>query len=164
MYKKIFSLRIFLLSILEHILSLYENAPIHKESDYSLRVGGEELTKVFPNFPLWRERARYNIDCERQDLKSSKDSCEKDFPSHAMLTPGLYLMTCGCSYKSIYGFSLMLTGESPKMLFDIIMTRFEPGYNPFIIYDASCKVHSFFIQFLYQVIFYVFTGKRIWIQ
>ena len=82
MYTKIFSLRIFLLSILEHILSLYENAPIHKESDYSLRVGGEELTKVFPNFPLWRERARYNIDCERQDLKSSKDSCEKD--SHPM--------------------------------------------------------------------------------
>ena len=48
-------------------------------------------------------------------------------------------------HKSIYGFSLMLTGETPKMLFDIIMTRFEPDYNPFIIYDASCKVHSLFI-------------------
>ena len=42
MYKKIFSFRIFLLSIVEHIISLYENAPIHKESDYSPRVGGEE--------------------------------------------------------------------------------------------------------------------------
>ena len=32
----------------------------------------------------------------------------------------------------------MVTGESPKILFDIIMTRFEEDYNPTIIYDASC--------------------------
>ena len=55
---------------------------------------------------------------------------------------GLYLMTCGCSYKSIYGFSLMLSGESPKKLFDVNMTRFEEDFNPQIIYDASCKVQS----------------------
>ena len=61
----------------------------------------------------------------------------KNFPAHAKLTPGLYLMTCGCKYKVIYGFSMMLTGESPRMLFDIIMTRFESDYNPEIIYDAS---------------------------
>ena len=29
------------------------------------------------------------------------------------------------------------------MLFDIIMTRFEPNYNPNIIYDASCKVKEY---------------------
>ena len=33
----------------------------------------------------------------------------------------------------------MITGESPKILFDIIMTRFEQDYNPTIIYNASCK-------------------------
>ena len=33
----------------------------------------------------------------------------------------------------------MLTGESPKKLFDVIMTRFEEDFNPQIIYDASCK-------------------------
>ena len=32
----------------------------------------------------------------------------------------------------------MVTGESPKILFDIIMTQFEEDYNPTIIYDASC--------------------------
>ena len=125
---------------MKHILSNYENAPSHDVRDYCARVCGEEITQVFPNFPLWRERALYNKDCLKQDVKSQKDSCEKDFPSHATLTPGLYLMTCGCSYKSIYGFSFMLTGESPKMLFDIIMTRFEDNYNPKIIYQASCKV------------------------
>ena len=35
---------------------------------------------------------------------------------------------------------MMLSGESPQMLFDIIMTRFEDDYNPNIIYDASCKL------------------------
>ena len=32
----------------------------------------------------------------------------------------------------------MVSGESPKILFDIIMTCFEEDYNPNIIYDASC--------------------------
>ena len=31
----------------------------------------------------------------------------------------------------------MVTGESPKILFDIIMTWIEEDYNPIIIYDAS---------------------------
>ena len=33
---------------------------------------------------------------------------------------------------------MMVTGESPSMLFDLVMTRFEENYNPHIIYDASC--------------------------
>ena len=52
-------------------------------------------------------------------------------------------MTCGCKHKVIYGFSMMLSGESPEMLFDLVMTRFEPGYNPHIIYDASCRVKEY---------------------
>ena len=31
-------------------------------------------------------------------------------------------------------------GESPRIIFDIITTRFEPGYYPTIIYDASCRL------------------------
>ena len=33
----------------------------------------------------------------------------------------------------------MILGESPKILFDLVMARFENDYNP-TIYDASCKV------------------------
>ena len=29
------------------------------------------------------------------------------------------------------------------MLFDVIMTRFGPNYNPNIIYDASCKLKEY---------------------
>ena len=67
-----------------------------------------------------------------------KQACQKEFPSHSKLTPGLYLLTCGCKRKSIYGISMMLSGESPSMLFNLVMTRFERDYNPHIIYDATC--------------------------
>ena len=33
---------------------------------------------------------------------------------------------------------MVVKGESPSMLFDLVMTRFEENYNPHIIYDASC--------------------------
>ena len=80
-----------------------------------VRVCGEEMTQIYPNFQLWREIALYNTDCSKQDVKSQKDSGQKDFPSHATLTPGLYLMTCGCSYKLVYRFFLLLSGESPEI-------------------------------------------------
>ena len=38
---------------------------------------------------------------------------------------------------------MMLSGESPDMLFDLVMTRFEQSYNPYIIYDASCRVKEY---------------------
>ena len=41
---------------------LYDNAPNHELRNYCVRVGDEELTHVYPNFPLWRERELYNID------------------------------------------------------------------------------------------------------
>ena len=62
--------------------------------------------------------------------------CHKEFPSDRKLTPGIYVMTCGCKHNVIYGFSM----ESSIILFDSVMTRFERNYNPHIIYDASCQV------------------------
>ena len=67
----------------------------------------------------------------------------ENFPCHSKLTPGLYLLTCACAHKSVYGFSMMLSGESPSMLFDLVMTRFEDSYNPTIIYDASCLAKEY---------------------
>ena len=65
------------------------------------------------------------------------------FPSHSKLTPGLYLLTYACAHKSVYGFFMKLSGESPSMLFDLAMTRFEDSYNPTIIYDASCLAKEY---------------------
>ncbi len=33
----------------------------------------------------------------------------------------------------------MVSGESPKLLFDFVMTRCEENYNPTFIFDAACK-------------------------
>ena len=85
----------------------------------------------------------YTRDCNVQDRKQQKNSCQKDFPSHSKLTPGLFLMTCACQRKAVYGFSMMLSGESPSMIFDIVMTRFEENYNPHLIYDASCLAKEY---------------------
>ena len=129
--------------ILKHIINLYESGEQTKAEDYCTRVSGEIPTQVYPLFPIKRERAIYSRDCQSEDKKQSKDSCEKIFPSHSKLTPGLYLLTCACAHKSVYGFSMMLSGESPSMLFDLVMTRFEDSYNPTIIYDASCLAKEY---------------------
>ena len=135
--------RTFLLAVVRHITYVHDNAATHSAEDYFNRMSGEIQTQVYPNFPLLRERAIYKRDCKDEDKKPSKDSCRKDFPAHSKLTPGLYLLTCGCPNKSVYGFSMMTTGESPAMLFDLVMTRFETDYSPHIIYDASCLAKEY---------------------
>ena len=136
-------LRSLLVAVLRHIRAVYENEPIREAEDYQKREKGEVDTQKYPNFPILRERAKYKRDCIMQDKIQRKQACQKEFPSHSKLTPGLYLLTCGCTQKTIYGFSMMLSGESPAMLFDLVMTRFEDNYNPHIIYDASCIAKEF---------------------
>ena len=133
----------FLLALVEHIRGVFTTATIQTESDYCKREGGEILTQVYPNFPILNERAIYTRNSKLQEQKRQKDSCQKDFPTHSNLTPGLYLMTCGCKFKTVYGFSMMLSGESPEMLFDLIMTRFESDYNPTNVYDTSCRIKEY---------------------
>ena len=51
-----------------------------------------------------------------------------------------FYIRCACPQKRVYGFKKMVRGESPRIIFDLIMTRFEKDYNPTIIYDASCRI------------------------
>ena len=37
----------------------------------------------------------------------------------------------------------MIQGESPRIIFDIIMTEFEKDYSPTIIYDASWRIKEY---------------------
>ena len=59
------------------------------------------------------------------------------------MTPGLFIITCACPDKRIYGILKMVWGESPRIIFDIIMGRFEEDYSPNIFYDASCRLKEF---------------------
>ena len=132
-----------MLAVVKHISKVYNTAAVHNSTDYKQREAGEIPTEKYPNFPILREKAIYERDCKIEDRQHRKQSCEKEFPSHANLTPGLYLLTCGCKFKCVYGFSMMTTGESPSMLFNLVMTRFEDDYNPHIIYDASCLAKEY---------------------
>ena len=132
-----------LLSVVRHIINVYETSQLNPEEIYFKREEGEIPTQVYPNFPIIKERAVYTRDCINQDKKQRRESCQKEFPSHTKLTPGLYLVTCGCKNHVGYGFSMMISGESPSMLFDLVMTRFEANYNPHIIYDASCLAKEY---------------------
>ena len=120
---------------MDHTLEVFNSAAVHDDEDYCPREGGELETQVYPMFPMITERGVYSNTSKTQDERAQKELCQKEFPSHNKLTPGIYLMTCGCSQKVIYGFSMML--------FDLVMTRFERGYNPQIIYDASCKINEY---------------------
>ena len=133
----------FLVAIIEHTEDIFNSAPVRLETDYNQRSVGEVESQVFPNFPIIRERAFYEKECMVEDEKSLTFMCEKIFPSHTKLTPGLMIMTCACPKKVVYGFSLMTSGESPQMIFDLVMSRFPSDYSPNIVYDNACKSKEF---------------------
>ena len=133
----------FLIDIIEHTENVYKSSPSRQENLYQQRIGGDIDSQHFPNFPILRERALYEKECKVEDDTSFKSMCEKSFPSHTSLSPGLMVMTCACPRKVVYGFSLMTSGESPQMIFDIVMSRFPLNYSPNIVYDNACKVKEF---------------------
>ena len=129
----------FLVLIIEHTEGLFKLAPERLPEDYDETVDGEIDSQLFPNFPILRQRAFYEKECQAEDDKSLMSMCEKNFPTHSALSPGLMVMTCACPRKVVYGISLMTSGESPQMIFDVIMSRFPPDYSPNINYDNACK-------------------------
>ena len=137
------SIRILYQKLTEFVVAFYNGVEERDEDVYTER-DGEVLTEFFPHFPAVFEKAEYEIDNKgnTKEKSSQKDLCAKLFPEHQKLTSGLFIVTCCCSNKKIYGFKKMVGGASPRIIFDIVMTRFEPWYNPDIIYDHSCKVRS----------------------
>ena len=111
----------------------FDSAPFRLDTDYIQRSVGEVESQVFSNFPIIRERASYEKECKVKDEKSLTFMCAKIFPSHTKLAPGLMILTCVCPITVVYGFSLMTSGESPQMIFDLVMSRFPSDYSPNIV-------------------------------
>lgn len=109
-----------LISVVKHTESVFKSCQNRTDEDYFLRTYGEIESEAYPNFPLKTERAIYDKLCKIEDIKTTKEMCEKDFPQHSYLTPGLLVMTCACPKKVVYGISMMMGGESPQMIFDKI--------------------------------------------
>ena len=113
----------YFVEILKFCMQYCDSLPVRQDSDYLQRIGGEIKAEVFPNFPLLKEKNKYKAD----EKGSKKDSdvweglCSKLFPENSLLTPGLFLVTCTCPQKRVYGFKKMVRGESPRIIFDMIM-------------------------------------------
>ena len=128
----------------EFTLEFYDSLEERDEDEDYTPAGAEEEFEgeFFPHFPPLYKRPKYEADekLSRKDADSEKNLCTKLFPEHNKLSPGLFIVTCCCPQKKVYGFKMLGFHESPRILVDIATTRFEPWYNPTIIYDASCKV------------------------
>ena len=82
----------FLVLIIEHTEGLFKLAPERQPEDYDETVDGEIDSQLFPNFPILRQRAYYEKECQAEDDKSLKSMCEKNFPTHSALSPGLMVI------------------------------------------------------------------------
>ena len=131
------------LGLISHTLAFWESVPKKCNESWVERRSGEILTQFFPNFPILYERAKFTRECKKQDEQAWDELCEKSFPDHVKMSPGLFLITCACPNKTVYGFSFMTKNESPGMIFELDQTRFPRDYKPTWVYDASCKAKEY---------------------
>ena len=138
--------KIFFIQLIDFCITYFGSLPVRNESDYrNIKKEEDVKSECFPLWNIKRKRARYQEDKKgsKKDTDSWDELCSKPFPEHSRLTPGLFIVTCCCPKKKVYGFKKMIQGESPRIIFDIIMTRFENDYFPTIIYDASCRMKEY---------------------
>ena len=66
----------------------------------------EVQSECFPLFNIKRKRAQYKADQRgsAKDKDAWNDFCSKIFREYSYLTPGLFLVTCCCQNKKVYGF------------------------------------------------------------
>ena len=119
------SIRTLYIHIIEFCIDYLETIPVRKEDDYEPH-SKEIKSEVFPNFLILKEKTKYKADEKgsKQEKNVGDDLCSKLFPENSKLTPGLFIVTCCCPKKKVYGYKKMVKGESPRIIFDIIMTRF----------------------------------------
>ena len=127
------AIRDIFLGIYSHAQLFWENTPKGHEANWTKRESGEVLTQFYPNFPLIYECAKFENECKNQDDQALEDLCEKSFPEHIKMSPGLFLLTCACANKTVYGYSFMTKNESPGMIFEIDQTCFSRDYKPTIV-------------------------------
>jgi hypothetical protein len=61
-------------------------------------------------------------------------NCKKSYPTSKIWTPGLFILTCTCSRKTVLAFCIMDCGESPRTFFSMIRNRFRVAPS-LIFYD-----------------------------
>jgi hypothetical protein len=106
----------------------------------------EEANSAFFALPPQRMRLRrkyeYSNDSgsgSNADAATHGNMCRKEFPKSRYFTPGLFIVTCACSNKTVLICVFMDSGESPRILFNLILNRWEIAPR-MIIYDNACHL------------------------
>ncbi len=63
-------------------------------------------------------------------------NCKKSYPSNKTWTPGMFILTCCCSRKTVLAFCMMDCAESPRTFFSMIRNRFKIAPT-LIFYDNA---------------------------
>ena len=116
------------MKLIDFRISYFASLSVRQESDYRILKKEEDVKSEC--FPLWNIKswgARYQADQKgsKKDADSLDELCSKPFPEHSRLTPSLLIVTCCCHKKKVYGVKKMIHGKSPRIIFEIIMTRFD---------------------------------------
>lgn len=111
-----------------------------KMEDYTSVDTVNQALGYFPNWPVTRGYGKYD-DLVSRSNREEADSCTKFRHGHKVLGPGI--VTYLCPHGVCYGFAVMESYESPRMPFQVFMTRYTPKN---IIYDNSCKLHLYCLK------------------
>ena len=83
---------------------------------------------------------KFQVDVSRRCKTSI---CHKKKKGHHSLSPGI--LTTYCPHGISYGFEVLQDVESPKIPFEMMMSRFlEPPR--YIIYDNACNLHEYVLN------------------
>ena len=123
--------------LLKSVKAPFKESETNGDECYGPINESDDILACFPNNPLFSGKARYYADGRREELLPG---CRKKSLKHQRLNPGLF--TVFCPHKICLGFQLMVDPESPRIPFDILMTRFEVMPEE-IIYDNCCNLHRF---------------------
>ena len=114
--------------LLKSVRAPFEESEINGDECYGPINESDDILACFPNNPLYNGKAKYYAD-GRREREKLLPGCRKKSLKHQRLNPGLF--TVFCPHKICLGFQLMVDPESPRVPFEILMTRFEviPGWG-----------------------------------
>jgi hypothetical protein len=117
---------------------IYRNLPVKHEFNSDL----DELWSTgcyFPNRRIYRK-----IKEMRLESRDNISPCAKQYNQGASCAPGVVLFYC-VKHECCIGFVVLDRPESPKLVYEILMTRFKEAPK-IVIYDNGCNLQEYVLN------------------
>jgi hypothetical protein len=92
----------------------------------------------FPGYPICRKVKEIKI------ANQEAEACSKDYHDAASCAPGVVLFYC-VHHEVCIGFVVLDQAESPRMVYEVLMTRFR-NLPELVIYDNGCNLHEYILN------------------